>query len=440
MQRRRRYLTTLAAGAAGLVAGCTDGGSESTPTPTVNVTDSSDSTRLSVPVDGDEGLDSFGETVALDRDGTTALVGAPGEGTDGETFVGSAYVFAREGSEWTRAAELTAPDRTGADFFGCSVALSADGSTALVGAYGDDVGGSRMAGAAYVFSDDDGSWTRHARLIATDNDAEDKFGASAALSADGSTALLGAPEDEDPNGSYGGAGYVFGVADGTWSQTAKLATADGDFDDYVGRSVALSADGSTALLGADGVTESGAYGTGAAYVFSAADGEWRQRATLSAADGDGRDFFGVAVALSGDGTTALVGADSDEDPNGDVAGSAYVFTAEGGAWGQRAKLTADDGDGNDWFGHAVALDETGTTALVGAPKDEDPNGPEAGSAYLFSPADGWTQRSKLSAGEGERYDEFGTAVALDATGERRLVGAVYDRVSGAMEGSAYVFE
>jgi hypothetical protein len=91
------------------------------------------------------------------------------------------------------------------------------------------------------------------------------------------------------------------------------------------------------------------------------------------------------VALSGDGTTALIGAPGDEDPNGDGAGAAYVFARDGGGWTQRAKLLADDGDSNDFFGNSVALSGDGTTALIGAPNDEDPNGDLAGAAYVFDP-------------------------------------------------------
>lgn len=108
-----------------------------------------------------------------------------------------------------------------------------------------------------------------------------------------------------------------------------------------------------------------------------------QQAKLAADDGDSEDFFGGVVTLSDDGSTALIGAFDDEDPNGDRAGSAYVFSQSNGSWQQQTKLTADDGDSDDEFGRAVTLSGDGSTALIGARSDEDPNGFFAGSAYVF---------------------------------------------------------
>jgi hypothetical protein len=106
-------------------------------------------------------------------------------------------------------------------------------------------------------------------------------------------------------------------------------------------------------------------------------------AKIVADDGDRRDEFGIAVALSNDGTTVLIGADGSKAPSGEKPGSAYVFDNSGGSWTQQAKLTADDGDSGDGFGGSIALSSDGTTALIGAMQDEDPNGQRAGSAYTF---------------------------------------------------------
>jgi hypothetical protein len=93
--------------------------------------------------------------------------------------------------------------------------------------------------------------------------------------------------------------------------------------------------------------------------------------------------------VSSDGTTAVIGADNDEDPNGTTggifggAGSAYVFKREGGTWSEEAKLAPDDGDSEDSFGASVEVSNDGATAVIGASGDEDPNGQDAGSAYVF---------------------------------------------------------
>jgi len=196
------------------------------------------------------GRDAFGASVALSAAGSTALVGAWGRNNS----AGAAYVFTLRGGTWSQTAELTASHLTQGDAFGGSVALSAAGSTALVGAEFHNSG----AGAAYVFTLRGGTWSQTAELTASDAAPNDGFGSSVALSALGSAALVGAPQ----HNSVTGAAYVFTLRGGTWSQTAK-PTASHAADDVLGSSVALSAQGSTALGGAPSLSS-----LGAAYVFT----------------------------------------------------------------------------------------------------------------------------------------------------------------------------
>jgi len=136
--------------------------------------------------------DYFGK-IALNGD--TALVGAPRDDDRG-TDSGSVYVFTRSGTSWSQQAKLTASDGAAYDGFGVSVAFSGD--TALVGAYYDDDLGS-ASGSAYVFSRSGTNWTRQAKLTASDGAAFDHFGISVALSGD--TALVGADGDNFEQGS-----------------------------------------------------------------------------------------------------------------------------------------------------------------------------------------------------------------------------------------------
>ncbi len=444
MPRRRRYLTALAAGATGLVAGCRGGDSDSEQTATPTRTGGStgeepwqQTTRLSPAADEADGFDRFGSALALDSDGTTALVGAPGDGTRDHLEIGASYVLVREDGDWTRQTELTAPDRRGDERFGCSVALSADGTTALVGANGRRVDGVTSAGAAYVFSAAGGAWTRETELTAPDGEFQDHFGSSVALSADGTTALVGTPDEDGPSGRQEGSAVIY-TADGeVWTQAAKLSLEVGEYGKF-GCSVALSDDGATALVGAKGATVSGTYATGAAYVFAPGADGWRQQSELTADEGEGGDFFGNSVALSADGTTALVGA-ADTD---DRTGVAYVFTDAGERWSQLAKLADPNGDSDDQFGASVALPADGTTALVGAATDEDPNGRRGGATYVATDdGDGWTLTTKLDSPDGGEDDEFGMAVALDEEGATALVGAPgAGGTDSVPEGLAYVFE
>lgn len=81
-----------------------------------------------------------------------------------------------------------------------------------------------------------------------------------------------------------------------------------------------------------------------------------------------------AVAMAADGAIALVGARWDDDPNGDQAGAAYVFKRSGGLWTQQAKLAPAEGDEDDNFEGSVAMTTDGTTAIVGALEDERSGG------------------------------------------------------------------
>lgn len=458
-QRRRAILRWLGIAGTGAVAGCSrltsgtpDGDSETptdtespsptesgSPSPTPASFTPSQQVKLT-PSDG-HAYDNFGDSVALSGDGSTALVGADRDKDSDGTRVGAAYAFERTDGEWTMQARLAAADGDEYDRFGVSVALSDDGSIALVGALEDEDPNGKEAGSAYVFERTGGDWSQQAKLAPSVGNENDYFGNAVALSGDGSTGLVGAVLDEEPNGKWGGSAYVFERTGSDWSQQAKLAATDGDEGDWFGNAVALSEDASTALVGA--YSDEDPYGVrcGSAYVFERAGSGWAQQAKLTPVDGDEHDRFGRSVALSGDGLTALVGADKDEDPNGKSSGSGYVFERADGDWSQQAKLAATDGDEDDWFGLSVALASEGSTALVGAFFDEDPNGKEAGSAYVFERAGSdWSQQAKLVATDGDEGDTFGLSVALADDGSTALVGASDDEDPHAEDtGSAYVF-
>jgi hypothetical protein len=147
------------------------------------------------------------------------------------------------------------------------------------------------------------------------------------------------------------------------------------FDDF-GRSVALSAGGGTALVGAPGQHS----GTGAAYVFTLRHGRWSQTAELTASHGARLDELGFSVALSATGGTALAGAIGRQAGTG----AAYVFTLRRGTWARTAMLTASRGASGDNFGYSLALSALGTTALAGAPFSRT----GTGAAYVFTQGPG----------------------------------------------------
>ena len=227
--------------------------------------------------------------------------------------------------------KLTASDGAANDYFGYSVSLSGDGSTALIGAYAAKVGGNANQGAAYVFVLSDGTWSQQQKLAASDGASGDEFGFSVSLSADGNTALIGAINASVGNNLSQGAAYVFVKSGGTWSELQKLTALDGAADDQFGSSVSLSADGSTALIGADAATVGNNSAQGAAYVFVLSGGIWSQQQKLTASDGEVDAYFGISVSLSADGNTALIGANNAKVGSNANQGAAYVQQAQTGS-------------------------------------------------------------------------------------------------------------
>ncbi|MEP6825540.1 MAG: integrin, partial [Ramlibacter sp.] len=243
---------------------------------------------------------------------------------------------------------------TGAnEFFGTSMALSSDGSTLAVGAYGPS-----LAGAVYVFTRTAGVWSQQAYVNASNTGAIDQFGQSVALSSDGSTLAVGALwEDSNATGIGGnqadnsailsGAVYVFTRTAGVWSQQAYVKASNTGAGDQFGQSVALSSDGSTLAAGAyqEGSNATGiggnqadnsASGSGAVYVFTRTAGVWSQQAYVKASNTAATDRFGQSVALSSDGTTLAVGASGEysnatgiggnqADNSAGDAGAVYVY-------------------------------------------------------------------------------------------------------------------
>ncbi len=364
------------------------------------------------------GKGGFGETEALSADGNTALVGAFVDNAG----VGAAYVFTRSGSSWIQQGKkLTGSGEVGAGEFGSKVALSADGNTALIGGIEDN--GQR--GAAWVFTRSGSTWTQQGEKLTGGEESGGALFGSVALSADGNTALIGGYNDS----SVGGAAWVFTRSGSIWTQQGKKLTPTGEIGGgSFGESVALSADGNTALM-TDAVDNGG---KGAAWVFTRSGSIWTQQEKLTASGevGEGRLGFGGG-ALSADGNTMLVGGPGD---NGGV-GAAWVFTRSGSTWTQQgAKLVGSGAVGPAAQGITEALSADGNTALFGGPSDNA----NAGAAWLFTRSGTtWTQQGGKFTGTGAQGEGgFGQSIAVSSDGDTALVGGYADNNH---VGSAWVF-
>ena len=247
---------------------------------------------------------SFGESVALSADGQEALVGAPAAGTGG-----AAYLYRQSAGSWqtTPIASFLGTSRD--EGLGSSVALSGDGRVALVGTQFARSGD----GSAYLYSERAGSWPSAptASLIGSSGAG---LGFSVALSGDGRVALVGAPFASGVNG----AAYLYAGSASSWP-TVPAAIFTGSLGQSLGSAVALSADGQVALVGGPGAL----LGGGTANVYRKSAGRWHTSPMVAFRGGSG-EGLGSSVALSADGQEALVGADTASS-----GGAAFVYTSPG---------------------------------------------------------------------------------------------------------------
>lgn len=260
------------------------------------------------------------------------------------------------------------------------------------------------------------------KLTASDGNTYDYFGRSIDVSLDGNTCVVGAPGD----GSGAGSAYIF-VRNGLmWDQQAKIVPSDQNTVNVFGSSVSITDDGAAVIVGAPGNLNKGA-----AYIFTRNGTTWTQKSKLTASDGAANDRFGESVAISGDGTTSIVSSPQDDDKGID-SGSAYIFITSGSSWSQQAKIQASDGTAGDFFGYSVDMNLAGTYCVIGAIYEN--------AVYVFSRSGStWTQQAKITGSDSAVNDYFGYDVSINASGDKLVVSATGDDDQGSASGSVYVF-
>ena len=392
------------------------------------------------------------------------------------------------------------------ELFGSAVSLSDDGETIAVGAFKDSSNktgvtnsdgqqaidgaqnqdGATASGAVYIYKrDEKNKWAIEAYIKADNAEADDYFGHSISLSTDGNTLAVGAyMEDASAVGvhdhpvnnndaEYSGAVYIYKRDEkNKWSPQAYIKASNADAGDYFGKSVSLSANGTTLAVGAYGedaqrVVGSADYNleadnneknSGATYVFTATNDEWTQEAYIKASTTGVSDYFGFLVSLSSDGATLAVAAhpeDSDAtgingNPSNDAkenSGAVFVFIrGENNDWPQQAYIKASNTDQNDQFGEAISLSADGNTLAVSAYReDSDSKGineaennndaNDSGAVYVFSRDTGWegteyqdnqspwSQQAYIKASNAGDNDWFGNRLSLSDDGKTLAVSA-----------------
>ena len=305
------------------------------------------------------------------------------------------------------------------------------------------------------------------------------LGDSVAISGDGNTLAVGAPNESSGAKGIGGnqndtsvysagAVYVYTRRNNTapWIQQAYVKASTPHVGAEFGHVVTLSADGNTMAVSAyfEASAAKGINGNeaddsipqaGAVYVFARRGGAWTQQAYIKASNtgeagtegnfGDG-DQFGFSLSISDDGNTVAVGANAEDssamgmngnqaDNSMQSAGAVYVFARTGATWAQQAYVKSANTAGNVQFGYSVALsadgntlaagafDDGGSSRIVNGPYDRMRNG--SGAVYVFTRAGGaWTQQAYLKASNAEGNDSLGVIVSISDDGNTVAAGSL----------------
>ncbi len=408
-------------------------GTSSVPDPS-----SADWSQVGQDIDGEAADDEFGQSVSMSADGTRMVVGAEkNDGSGDRSGHVRVYDWDSGTSLWTQVGQDIDGEAAG-DRSGWSVSISSDGTRVAIGATGND-GTAAAAGHVRVYevvlSYGVLVWTQ----VGSDIDGEagaDRFGYSVSISSDGTRVVIGAILNDGVTGAIYNAGHarVYEESGGTWTQIGS--DIDGDVaNDYTGRSVSISSDGTRVAIGAP------TQDSGRVRVYEDIGGTWTQ----VGADIDGEavyDQSGHSVSISSDGTRVAIGAYGNDDI-GNYAGHVRVYEWDTPAFPSQWTQVGQDIDGeaaNDEFGRSVSISSDGTRVAIGA-HDNDGNGSDAGHVRVYDWNSGtslWTQVGQDIDGEAAG-DESGYSVSISSDGTRVAIGAPFNDGTGSNAGHVRVY-
>jgi len=390
--------------------------------------------------------DGFGTSVAVSSDGLTIAVGAPyddrnrnfagNQPPDGTTNdQGAVYVYTWEDNEWKEAGFKAGTFGFAGDNFGFNIAVSGNGTRIIIGAYKADYNppsnpANIDLGAAYIFDKISGIWTESKVYWGS---ADSEFGRSVAISSDGNTVVIGAPMDS------GGKVYVAEYSGGTWpAATANLTVLDPVLvsGDRFGHSVSVSGNGSAiaagALLGSN-------YNLGSVYVYSGSG--WSTQTYLSGLNS--YDYFGYSVSLNNNGTICAIGAYGREINSNPRQGSAYLYNLSG-LPSLINEINYTHGEQSDYFGNTISLSENGLSVIAGAYQYDLTTDHNEGSAFIFEYNGGsyiLKTNGQLYAPDSQYNDRFGCSVssAINSSASIIAIGAYNASVDVSRQGAVYIF-
>ena len=350
------------------------------------------------------------ESLSLSNDGSILVVGNQFSNQGGPGDGGMAVIYTRVGATWSLTQKIFSSDIATSAYFGSGVDVSGDGSTIVVGAPGDN-GGTSGQGAAYTFEKVGGTWTQLQKLVQSDTRGSGFFGSKVRLSDDGTTLVAGAYGHDEPYSGAAnntGAAYIFekGGGGSTWSQTLKLYPTLGGTDNgggEFGHGLDISGDGNVIAVGAprDDTTRSDG---GSVYMYVKTGAAWSASPTqvitpanLEAVVSDAY-YLGWSIALSQNGEHMVVGAVGDDGPTlyggptAANAGAIHLYKRTNGVWtyvkeqrsGQDLFASLSGGTMAFGVGYSVAMSHDGQIYLTGSPHEEQYHRGDVGSVLVYN--------------------------------------------------------
>jgi hypothetical protein len=248
----------------------------------------------------------LGDSVAFNGAGTMLAVGLRWRRLSLEEEGGSeggVYFFDWSGTEWVeRGSVLTAADYAGSDYFGQSVAFNEAGTVLVVGAVRWE-GTIADQGGVYTYDWNGSAWIqRGSVLTASDADTLDYFGSAVALSSNGDVLVVGAYFWDESTEDKGGV-YTYDRSGNSWTQRGSVLThSEPAQDDYFGRSVTLSGDGTVLSVGAPRLGL--IYYDGGVFTYDRSGTSWVKRPQIVTGGGYLR-YFSPSVAINADATAPV---------------------------------------------------------------------------------------------------------------------------------------
>lgn len=357
-----------------------------------------------------------GTSVSLSNDGKIAIIG----GSVNNDSEGAVWVYSFNGSNFVQLSSLVGSNSIGKASQGFSASISGDGKTIIIGGIKDN----SDAGASWVYTYNGSNFVEVSKLVGTGAIGKAMQGYSSSLSNDGKVAVIGGPKDNNNLGAT----WVYSYNGNNFIQIKKIVVTSAiGTDIQQGRSVSVSGDGNTIIIGAiyDNRFE------GAAWIYTYNGSNFVYLNKLIGSGAINGALQGQSVNLSDNGKIAIVGG---RDDNTSI-GAVWVYTYNGNNFVQLTKLISTNVIGLSVYqGYSVDISGDGNTIITGGFGDNFFTG--ASWVYTYNGSNFIESQKIIGKGPGLSISQQGVSVSLSFDGKVALIGGPQDN---NYIGAAWVF-